>query len=214
MTDLSVRFQRGEREVRHFSFELRADQVHGRTLIGLAAPFNSPTTIRDAYGDFTETIVPGAFTRTIAERGSKVRLLGNHDRSSFPLGKVLRLSESARGLEMEARVSDTTAGNDVLTLVRDGVVSGLSIGFQDMNPTWNADYTDRQITEAKLLEISVVADPAYADAQLTGVRSVAAMFDQLASLEAGPITISPASGRSLLLAERELDLLRNEFNNV
>ena len=39
--------------------------VEGRQLVGLAAPFDSETRI----ADFRERIAPGAFARTLAERG-------------------------------------------------------------------------------------------------------------------------------------------------
>jgi HK97 family phage prohead protease len=183
--DLSDRANHRDREVRTFDAELRA-VGEGRTIEGLAAPFNSPTTIRDAFGEFTETILPGAFSKTIAERSGKIKLLAQHNRSAFPLGNIPRLSEDAQGLRMEAIVANTTAGNDALALVDERVVMGLSIGFHVMDQTWNADFTDRQISEIKLMEISLVAEPAYADAGVTGVRDINGLpFGELAhALEA------------------------------
>lgn len=159
------------REVRTFDVELRAVS-EGRTIEGLAAPFNSPTTIRDAYGEFTETILPGAFARTIGERAGKIKLLASHNRQAFPLGNIPTLAETDEGLRMEAVVANTTAGNDALTLVNERVVMGLSIGFNVVRQEWNADYTDRRISEIALMEVSLVAEPAYADAGVTGVRSI------------------------------------------
>lgn len=171
--DLSERANMRDREVRTFDVELRA-VGEGRMIEGLAAPFNSPTTIRDAYGEYTETIRPGAFARTISERAGKIKLYEQHNRGSFPLANIPMLSESESGLRMAAPIPDTTAGNDALTLVREGIASGLSIGFQVPagGQEWNEDYTARTITEIKLLEISLVAEPAYANAGVTGIRDI------------------------------------------
>ena len=169
--DLSERANMKDREVRTFDVELRATS-EGRTIEGLAAPFNSPAEIRDAFGTYTETILPGAFTRTIQDRAGKIKLLASHDRQSFPLGNIPRLWEDQTGLRMEAQVANTTAGNDALTLIRENVANGLSIGFNVVRQTWNEDYTARDISEIRLAEISLVAEPAYADAGVTGVRDI------------------------------------------
>lgn len=169
--DLSERATRTDREVRTFDVELRA-VTEGRTIEGLAAPFNSPAEIRDAYGSYSETILPGAFTRTIQERAGKIKLLASHDRQSFPLGNIPRLYEDDLGLRMEAQVANTTAGNDALTLIREGVATGLSIGFNVVRQEWDEDYTARTISEIRLAEISLVAEPAYAAAGVTGVRMI------------------------------------------
>jgi HK97 family phage prohead protease len=204
---LSARAARAKRETRTFQFELRrSDTPDGRTLDGLAAPFDSPTEIRDAFGTFTEVIRPDSFTRTIAERGDRVKLLANHDRDQFPLGNIGRLWETGAGLMMSARVSNTTAGNDALELVADDVVRGLSIGFQVVDQTWNADYSSRELTEVKLLEISLVTEPAYADAGVTAVRTrLDDLYDQLDALEGRAPTAAPLS---VSLALRELDFLQ------
>lgn len=179
--DLSDRATMKDREVRTFDAELRASG-EGRTIEGLAAPFNSPATIRDAFGEYEETIAPGAFTRTISERAGKIKLLAQHNRASFPLGNIPRLWEDPAGLRMEAVVADTTAGNDALTLVRDRVVMGLSIGFNVVRQDWNEDFSARTIHEIRLAEISLVAEPAYADAGVTGVRDIDGMpFGDLAA---------------------------------
>ena len=55
-------------ETLHRSFadvELRA-AGDGRTLVGLAVPFDQPTNV----GGYTESFTRGAFARTIAERGA------------------------------------------------------------------------------------------------------------------------------------------------
>ena len=61
---------------------------------------------------------------------------------------------------VEARISNTTGGNDVLELLRDKAIDGLSVGFKVVSEgVTGAGW--REIREASLLEISVVPTPAY-----------------------------------------------------
>lgn len=53
----------------------------------------------------------------------------NHDWNK-PIGKPLAAAEVAEGLSTRARLSDTDAGREVHTLLKDNVIKRLSIGFQ------------------------------------------------------------------------------------
>ena len=47
---------------------------------------------------YAETFRRGAFARSIAERGTKIKLLKQHDREAMPLGVATLLREDAAGL--------------------------------------------------------------------------------------------------------------------
>ncbi|MBT2271405.1 HK97 family phage prohead protease [Rhodococcus cerastii] len=143
----------------------------GRTVHGIAVPFNSPTDIRDFEGEYEESFKFGAFTRTIAERGSRVKFLAHHDSRAMPLGRATLLREDPAGLYAEFRVSETQAGDEALELIRDGALDGFSIGFRAIRETWSRSRDVRTITEAALLEVSAVNFPAYDPARIAGVRS-------------------------------------------
>lgn len=149
--------------------EIRGD---GRTVYGLAVPYDQPAEIRDYQGSYTEVFRFGAFERTIAERGDRVKFLANHDRQKLPLGKALKLDEQPAGLVGEFRVSATPDGDAALELIRDGVLDSLSIGFKpvDTGDRWNTDRTLVERTEVALMEVSAVAFPAYDGALISGVR--------------------------------------------
>lgn len=166
--------------------EIRGD---GRTIYGLAAPFNTPADIFEMGQRFTEMIAPGAFTRTIAERGNKVKLLALHDMQSLPIGRATNLVEDTRGLVGEFRVSATAAGDEALTLVRDGALDSFSIGFSLVRDAWQGD--QRTLHEVRLHEVSLVPFPAYETALVAGVRSS-----------------GPAPTPILSAAQRRLELLR------
>ena len=145
--------------------------IDGRTIVGLAVPFNTVATVSDdGRTSYKEAFAPGSFAVTIAQRGSRVRAHAQHRTDRLPIGKASHLEETDVGLVSHLKVSDTVAGNDVLALVRDGVMTGLSVGFRGIKETTRNRVRVR--TEVALSEISVVADPAYADAQISGVRAM------------------------------------------
>lgn len=143
----------------------------GRTIFGIAIPYGEVAEVRDAYGpSYRERFVKGAFHRSIQERGRKIRLLAMHDGRSFPIGMPESLIETDEGLKVAFRISDTTSGNDALALVRDGAVSGFSVGFVPIRSRQAVDGVVERL-EASLREVSLVAEPAYEGAQVAGIRS-------------------------------------------
>jgi uncharacterized protein len=127
-------------------------------------PYNTEARI----GSYTETFRPGAFADADP---TQVPLLAVHDREQLPIGRALTLTDGPTGLDAELRVSKTTLGDEVLELVRDGAATGLSVGFQPIDDAWNATRSRVERIKARLIEISITAFPAYADARILAVRS-------------------------------------------
>lgn len=144
----------------------------GRTVCGIACPFDEPTEIVEYGHRITESVRQGAFSRTIRERGAdRIKALAQHDHQVLPVGRAQLLREQRDGLYCELRISNTSLGDDVLALVNDGVLDGLSIGFEPIE----ADTSTRDVvihTEIRLREISLVPWPAYDGARVAGVRAV------------------------------------------
>ncbi len=183
--------------------ELRFD-VGTRTLTGRAMPFGETVRIGGPHG-FDERFVAGAFTRTISERvaAGKVKLFGQHGRTQghMPIGKVTSAREEPSGLYITAQIADTTPGRDAAELIRSGMVDGLSVSFR---PTQERDAGGvREVTEAVLLEVSVVDEPAYPGAKVLSLRARLNELDTLAGLRSPVLP----GGRSVSLAARELALM-------
>ncbi len=141
---------------RRAAISLRAE---GRRLEGIAAPFDSPTTI----GDFSEVIKPGAFRRSLLA-GRDILALADHDPSRV-LGRTrsgtLRLAETSAGLAFSLDLPETQTGRDLLALAERGDLGGMSFGFNVTDEAWPSA-TMRELREVELVEISVVqAFPAY-----------------------------------------------------
>lgn len=115
-----------------------------------------------------DTVRRGAFTATLQQRPTRP-LLWDHN-PGMPIGVELELVEDAVGLRGTWRLSQTGAADDAYTLLRDGAVSGLSIGFIPRETRDGPDGT-REILAVDLMEVSVVSMPALDSARVTDVKS-------------------------------------------
>ena len=149
---------------------------------GYFSQFNSI----DLDGD---VIMPGAFTKTIAERGPdsskpEIAYLWQHD-TTKPLGKLMVLREDNFGLYFEAKMSDTTWGEDALKLYRDGVITQHSIGYQvikSVETQMDMEEEVEQIYEVKLWEGSAVTFGANPNTPFTGFKSLEEREDRIKTL--------------------------------
>jgi len=157
MTDLQTR-----------AFTIRADDAAAepRTVRGLAVPYGVEIELFDGY---FETIAPGA----LADRADDATSLKLFYRHNEPIGLITSASETAEGVEIEARFSDTQAARDAYQLVRDGVIDRLSIGFIPLAYERTEDEAGLHttITSLDLREVSLVPFPAYDGATVTEVRN-------------------------------------------
>ena len=163
--------------------EIRSD---GRTLYGMAVPFDQVATVNDGRGDYDEMFKRGSFARTIAgNAGQRVKLMANHDSKRFPVGRATMLREDNAGLVGEFHVSATRDGDEVLQLAKDKVLDSFSVGFTGIrHQRNNQGVVERH--EVALREVSVVAFPSYAGAAIGGVRHL------LGLLREDPDTLTPA----------------------
>ncbi len=116
--------------------------------------------------------MPGAFAKTLSERFGRVKVCWQHDWKA-PIGKPLEIREDEHGLHVKAMISDTAVGRDVRTLMKDGVVSELSIGYDVIQDAWRDDNgkSVRLLKELRLYEISPVTMAANPMAIITGVKA-------------------------------------------
>lgn len=182
--------------------EIRADS-DAAGISGYASHFNSI----DSYGT---AVKKGAFAKTISERGSRIPVLHNHWADTV-IGMPTELKEDDTGLWFSAEiVEETSAGKDVMALLRRGVPLGMSFGFETLKsrpveegdnldwsqaPEWfkNPENKDdvRVIEEVRLWEISVVTFPANEMATIDSVRQreqVDALQSLLEELRAGKLS--------------------------
>ncbi len=149
-------------------------EVTGRTLSGYVVLWGVETRIG---GQFTETFKRGAFTRSLADKTGREKLvLVDHDSSQL-LGRVgvnATMAEDARGLKVTVQLPDTALANEIRGLQEANLLGGWSIGMQ-VPPTgdvWKGD--KRTIVEANIVEASVIRSHAAYEATkgTTSLRSL------------------------------------------
>jgi HK97 family phage prohead protease len=167
-----------QRRITVNEFEIRDGVAgDGMTFVGLAAAFNSPSQPLP----FIERIAPGAFSRSLRSR-NEIKLFVNHDTSRVLASKragTLRLSESSRGLEVEADLPNTTDGRDMAVLLKRGDIDSMSFGFSvpKGGDSWSDNGQERELREVRLHEVSIVTGfPAY-EATAASVRSLDGLVD-------------------------------------
>lgn len=136
--------------------------VSGRTITGHAASFGNVDRVMDV-------IRPGAFKKTMKSNPG-VKVFYNH---AFPIGLPTLMQEDAKGLYTEAKISETVRGDEVLQLVKDGVITDMSIGYEAIDYATDAKSGIRMLKEIKLYEFGPVDFGANEQAVITGVKSLA-----------------------------------------
>jgi HK97 family phage prohead protease len=156
-------------ESRSYELDLEVrDDGDGRTICGICVPYNVEQRI---HAGLTEVFLPGAFDG-VTRAAHRVKLLMGHDSKGFPLGRAHILREDASGLYGEFRVSKTDVGDQALELVRDGVLTNLSVGFQPLKDNKRRDGIVERV-KAHLAEVSLVTFGAYGDkAAVAALREV------------------------------------------
>lgn len=163
--------------------ELRAGDGDALTFEGVASVVDTPYAVRDMFGEFTETIVKGAFTKTLKEKAD-VRFLVNHD--GVPLArtksKTLRLSATPDLLAIAELDAANPRVQEIRSAMDRGDMDQMSIGMRVHRQEWNEDYTERFIREAELFDVSVVTFPA-SPTTSAKLRSLDELMASLTDLE-------------------------------
>lgn len=123
----------------------------------------------DSDGD---VLMPGAFTKSIKERGADganlIVHLADHKMDTENLLGKPKLSEVADGAMFNTNISETTKGNDILKLYRDGVINQHSFGFKTVKNQQKTGYNE--IQEVFLFEVSTVVLGANSQTPFTGFK--------------------------------------------
>ena len=139
----------------------RRSQTHEGVFEGYASLFYCP----DLSGD---RLMPGAFSETLARRGTQgIRLLWQHDPAQ-PLGRWLRIEEDACGLKVRGALNlRIQRAVELFTLLCDRSIDGLSIGFHSEKANRDGRTGGRRIHKLDLWEISLVTFPMLPNARVS-----------------------------------------------
>jgi HK97 family phage major capsid protein/HK97 family phage prohead protease len=147
-----------ERRANLTALELRAAGAAGPMLVGYASVWNA---LSEDLGGFKERVAKGAFAGSV---GGDVRAFWNHNRD-LVLGRTtagtLRLAEDDHGLRVE--IDPPASAAAFVEAVQRGDVNQMSMGFFVGRDQWEMvqEQPIRTLLEVQLVEVSVVALPAY-----------------------------------------------------
>jgi phage prohead protease, HK97 family len=132
---------------------------------GYASVFNR----LDSGGDI---VLPGAFTKSLARRRGRIRLLFQHDPKE-PVGTWDSLVEDSHGLFVSGRLVPGVPRSDALRrLIETKALDGLSIGFRTVKASRRDG--NRLLHEIDLYEVSIVTFPMMEDARIASPLSAGA----------------------------------------
>lgn len=146
------------------NFEIK-ELTEAGTFEGLASVYGNT----DLGGDIVE---PGAFKEFALTKDGQIRILDAHN-TRAPIGKG-KLTDTHIGLAMKGTLNMSIArAREVHALMKDGIIDGLSIGFDIRAGGANIDDKGiRRLTDLKLWEVSTTAFPMNQAAQVSGVKTL------------------------------------------
>jgi HK97 family phage prohead protease len=156
------------------TLDASAGEDSPRTITGVAVPWDTAATVSSG-----EKV---AFKRGAFDVNAKApKLLEGHDMTQLR-GVVTELVEAEEGLLFTAKFANTRASDEAIELVKAGAYDSVSVGAVPVKFKY-----DKQgvmvVSQANLVEISLVAQPAFADAVITEIAA--------SEPDAEPIAASP-----------------------
>ena len=145
---------------KHGKLTVKATTKNHVTISGYASVFG----VVDNHNDI---VVAGAFGKRPRR---DIKFLWQHDQAK-PIGVVSSILEDEYGLYVECNINSTTVlGQEAISLIDQGAINGLSIGFVTKDAQYN-DLGQREITAADLYEVSIVTFPANEDATINRIST-------------------------------------------
>ena len=144
------------------TLDASADGEPTRQITGLAVPWNVKAQLS---GGESVIFLEGS----LPEDGPMPKLLEYHDDTRV-IGRVTERVSTSEGMMFVAKLSATRAADDALALLADGALDSVSVGAIPTKFKRLSDGT-LEVSQARFVELSVVTQPAYADAQIYSVAA-------------------------------------------
>jgi HK97 family phage prohead protease len=162
---------------------------------------------KDLDGDVIE---PGAFSKTIMERGPQgkqlIKYLLDHDKNKV-VAKINNLYEDNKGLRYEAKIGTHAAGQDFQKMIESDLINQHSFGFRTIKEQFDQESKSNRIKEVMMYEGSAVqflgANP---ETTFIDLKSEEDAFEYLTRLEKF-VKSSDATDETLEKLENQLKSL-------
>ena len=143
------------------TLDAAAGEDSPRTITGVAVPWDTPAVVS---GGQKVQFLRGAFD--VNQKPAK--LIENHDMSQLR-GVVSELVDDESGLLFTAKFAKTNASDQAIELVKAGAYDSVSVGAVPTKFKYKGD--TMIVSKANLLELSLVAIPAFSDAVITEIAA-------------------------------------------
>jgi len=144
------------------TLDAAAGEESPRTITGVAVPWDTPATVSSG-----ERVM---FKRGAFDVNAKApKLLEGHDMTQLR-GVVTEIVEADEGLLFTAKFAKTRAADEAIELVKAGAYDSVSVGAVPVKYKFDKSGT-MVVSQANLVEISLVAQPAFADAVITEIAA-------------------------------------------
>jgi len=144
----------------------------GRTIEGRAVPYGETAEVIDPDGRrYRERFEAGSFKRSTRAPFRHVLLYEHRDGMLDIVGPAVSLEERSDGLYGSWRAVEGPIGDQALSLVREDVLRGLSVGFRPLGPGRRDEDGTLVRTSCHLDEVSLTRAPAFESALVLAVRS-------------------------------------------
>ena len=144
------------------TLDAAAGEESPRTITGVAVPWDTPATVSGG-----ERVM---FKRGAFDVNAKApKLLEGHDMTQLR-GVITELVEAEEGLLFTAKFAKTRAADEAIELVKAGAYDSVSVGAVPVKYKFDKNGT-MVVSQANLVEISLVAQPAFADAVITEIAA-------------------------------------------
>lgn len=158
--------------IKHMGVPLQVKELTERgSFEGLASVYGNV----DLGGD---VVMPGAFKEFVKTADGSIRILDGHN-TRMPIGKGI-LTDTDAGLHLKGQLTMAVArAREVYELMKEGIIDGLSIGFDFLKDGYSIRETDgaRLLKALKLWEVSTTPFPMNQAALVTGVKAIEKVTD-------------------------------------
>jgi HK97 family phage prohead protease len=166
------------------SASLDSVQFSERVIDMIVVPYGVETEVRLQGRKVFEVFERGAFDKISAAR-RRFAVNRGHDVDRI-VGKAIRFDpDDDVGLAASVKIAATPLGDETLQLASEGLLDA-SVGYVPKQVVWQRGRTVMRVAKAWLDHISLVPDPAYADARVLAVRAQDVTLEPAASDVAVP----------------------------
>ncbi len=133
--------------------------------------FAGYASVFDVIDTQNDAVQHGAFSETLRSNSRNIKLLWQHNIDE-PIGVIDTIFEDPQGLYVEGRLlMDVPRAKEAYSLLKEGVVKGMSIGYSPVRFSYDPDNGVRKLHALDLFEVSLVTFPANQEAQVTVFKS-------------------------------------------